>query len=141
MLSLCDSCRVILRAAVRFLPARYVLRVRKPIVLRCAGNCWVPTVVFNSLPKYQGVVVSCMVPGRCIRSPLSSVALSGKPVKQWNVSLLEHSASCLSAKTSRPMSQLAPSPDLHSLESGANACYPPPTKEVRYKHFQHFNVL
>ena len=39
------------------------------------------------------------------------------------------------------MSPLAPSPNLHSLESGANACYLPPTTDVRYNPLQHFGVL
>ena len=95
----------------------------------------------NSLPKHWDFAISCMVAGRCIWSSLSSFTLSGKPVKKCSPFHSEHRTYCLSAKTPQPMSQLAPLPDLHSLESGANACYLPPTTDVRYQHLQHFDVV
>lgn len=83
----------------------------------------------------------CMVvAGRCIQAPFSPCALTsalGKRVKQCSASQLNHNICCQSVNTSRLMSQPAPSPDLHSLESGATACSLPPTTEVRYKHLQH----
>lgn len=89
-----------------------------------------------------------VVAGRCIQAPLSHdggwqvyTSALGKRVKQCSASHLNHNICCQSENSFQLMSQSAPSPDLHSLESGANACSLPPTTDVRYKQLQHFLIL